>query len=56
MVPTGAAPGLTLGHGAVTNRQIVNGEVFTKTSPNGLIGQSLEGVFQKTSNTVYLHI
>ena len=56
MVPTGAAPSLTLGRGAIINKQIVNGEVFTKTSPNELIGLSLEEVFQKTSITVYFHI
>ena len=56
MVPTGAAPSLTLGRGAIINKQIVNGEVFTKTSPNELMGLSPEGVFQKTSVTVYSHI
>ena len=50
MVPDGTAPNLTLERGAVINKQKVNGEVFTKTSPNGLIGQSLEEVFKKTSN------
>ena len=56
MVSNGAASGLTSGRVAVIIKQIVNGEVFTKTSPNELIGPSLEEVFQKTSIAGYFHI